>query len=163
MPNAQNIPVSSLHTNIWYHLGLAYYLKHDLENALRVYRKGIEASTNDDMFIATMHWLYMTLRLMGQDDEAEQVLEPVHAEMNIIENMAYHRLCLFYKGELAIEELTGQDDSSIMDDAVAYGLGNWHFYNGNADEARTVWERIIEKGGWASFGYIAAEADLLKE
>ena len=24
MPNPQNIPVSSLHTNIWYHLGLAY-------------------------------------------------------------------------------------------------------------------------------------------
>ncbi len=35
LPNAQNIPVSTLHTNIWYHLGLAYYLQHDLENALR--------------------------------------------------------------------------------------------------------------------------------
>jgi tetratricopeptide (TPR) repeat protein len=163
MPNAQNIPVSSLHTNIWYHLGLAYYLKHDMENALRVYRRGIEASTNDDMLIATTHWLYMTLRLMGQNDEAEQSLEPVHAEMNIIENMAYHRLCLFYKGELPLEELTGQDDSSIMNDAVAYGLGNWHFYNDNRDEAHAVWEKIIEKGGWASFGYIAAEADLLKE
>ena len=72
MPNAQNIPVSSLHTNIWYHLALAYYLNHDLENALRVNRKGIEASTNDDMFVATMHWLYMTLRLMEMDDEAER-------------------------------------------------------------------------------------------
>ena len=26
MPNALNIPVSSLHGNIYYHLGLAYYL-----------------------------------------------------------------------------------------------------------------------------------------
>ena len=26
MPNAQNIPLSSLHSNVWYHLGLAYYL-----------------------------------------------------------------------------------------------------------------------------------------
>jgi tetratricopeptide (TPR) repeat protein len=162
MPNARNIPVSSLHTNIWYHLGLAYYLKHDLENALRVYRKGIEASTNDDMLIATTHWLYMTLRLMGRDDEAAAALEPVHAEMNIIENMAYHRLCLLYKGELALEDLTGED-SSIMNDAVAYGVGNWHFYNGKEEEARTVWEKIIEKGGWSSFGYIAAEADLAKE
>ena len=29
MPNAKNIPESTLHGNIWYHLGLAYYLKHD--------------------------------------------------------------------------------------------------------------------------------------
>ena len=28
MPNAQNIPLSSLHSNVWYHLGLAYYLTH---------------------------------------------------------------------------------------------------------------------------------------
>ena len=47
-----------------------------------------------------------------------------------------------------------------MSDAVAYGLGNWHFYNGDTDEAQTVWEKIIEGGGWASFGYIAAEADI---
>ncbi len=163
MPNAQNIPVSSLHTNIWYHLGLAYYLNHDLKNALRVYRKGIEASANDDMLVATMHWLYMTLRLMEMDDEAERALEPIHEEMNVIENMVYHRLCLFYKGELALEDLTGEDDSSIMGDAGAYGLGNWHFYNGNGDEARVIWEKILEKGGWASFGYIAAEADLERE
>ena len=29
LPNAQGIPVSSLHGNIWYHLGLAYYLVQD--------------------------------------------------------------------------------------------------------------------------------------
>lgn len=27
LPNAKNIPLSTLHGNIWYHLGLAYYLK----------------------------------------------------------------------------------------------------------------------------------------
>ena len=34
MPNAQNIPVSTLHGNIWYHLGLAYYLKHDYKKPM---------------------------------------------------------------------------------------------------------------------------------
>ena len=27
IPNKQNIPLSTLHSNIWYHLGLAYYLR----------------------------------------------------------------------------------------------------------------------------------------
>ena len=37
MPNAQGVPVSSRHGNIWYHLGLAYYLKGDMDNALRAF------------------------------------------------------------------------------------------------------------------------------
>ncbi len=33
LPNALGIPVSTLHSNIWYHLGLAYYLSGDYERA----------------------------------------------------------------------------------------------------------------------------------
>jgi len=163
MPNAMNIPVSTIHTNIWYHLGLAYYLKRDLENALRVYNIGIEASTNDDMLVATTHWLYMTLRLLGKEDEAEKALEPIHKDMNVIENMAYHRLCLVYRGKLALEEITGEDFSNIMNDAAAYGVGNWYLYNGQQDVAKQVFEQILENKIWASFGHIAAEADFVRE
>lgn len=163
MPNAQNMPVSSLHTNIWYHLGLAYYLKHDLENALRIYRLGIEASRNDDMLVATTHWLYMTLRLLERDKEAQQALDPIKKEMNVIENMAYHQLCLFYKGELSTEDITGENFSNIMNDAVAYGVANYYFYNGDKIKAKEIYENILENKSWASFGYIAAEADFVTE
>jgi alpha-L-fucosidase len=162
MPNALNIPVSSLHTNIWYHFGLAYYLQNDLENALRVYRKGINASQNDDMLVATTHWLYMTLRLLGQEDEAKEALIPIQAEMNVIENMVYHKLCLFYKGELPLEDLTDPEFSSIMNDALAYGIGNWYYYNGEKDKAKEVFQKILDGGSWASFGYIAAESDFAR-
>jgi tetratricopeptide (TPR) repeat protein len=162
-PNAHNIPVSSLFTNIWYHLGLAYYLKHDLENALRIYRLGIEASRNDDMLVATTHWLYMTLRLLGQDEEAQQALEPIRKEMNVIENMAYHRLCLLYKGELSEEDITGENFSNIMNDAVAYGVANYYFYSGDPMKAKEIYEKILTGESWASFGYIAAEADFVRE
>jgi tetratricopeptide (TPR) repeat protein len=163
MPNAKNIPISSLHSNIWYHLGLAYYLKHDLENALRVYRIGIETSNNNDKLVSTTHWLYMIHRLLGMKDEAEKALEPIHKDMNIIENQVYHRLCLFYKGELTLEEIAGQEFSNIMNDAAAYGVGNWYLYNNQRDEAKQVFEQILKNNTWASFGYIAAEADLVQE
>ena len=64
-PNPAGIPVSTLHSNIRYHLGLAYYLKGDLENALRVYERALAETPNDDMRVATTHWTYMTLRLLG--------------------------------------------------------------------------------------------------
>ena len=161
MPNPQNIPVSSLHTNIWYHLGLAYYLKNDLDNALRVYREGIKASQNDDMLVAFTHWLHMTLRLLGRDDEAKEALQPIQTEMNVIENMAYHRLCLFYKGLLPLESLIDPQFSSIMNDAVAYGVGNWYFTNDDKEKAKEIFQKLLRKKSWASFGYIAAESDLV--
>lgn len=162
-PNAMNIPVSSLHTNIWYHFGLAYYLKHDLENALAVYRKGVAACTNDDMLVAMTHWLYMTLRMLDKEEEAMKALDPVHEDMTMIENDVYLRVCLFYKGELALDELTGGDDAGMERDALAYGVGNWYFYNGQKDKAKQVFEKILESKVWASFGYIATEADLVRK
>ncbi len=159
MPNAQNIPVSSLHSNIWYHLGLAYYLNNDLENALRAYRAGLLSLQNDDNRVSLTHWLYMSLRLLGRDEVAGQALAPILSEMDIIENMAYHRLCLFYKGELPLEELYDPDSSSSVNDAVAYGVGCWHLYQGDRDQAKAVFEEILARESWASFGYIAAEAE----
>ena len=163
MPNAQNIPVSSLHSNIWYHHGLAYYLKYDLGNALRIYQRGLEGSQNDDKIVSTTHWLYMTLRLLGRDEDARQALEPIKKDMNIIENMAYHQLCLFYKGELTEDYINSEYFSDIMNDAVAYGVANYHLYNGNRDKAKEILEKILEGTVWASFGYIAAEADYVRE
>lgn len=163
-PNAKNIPTSTLQSNIWYHLGLAYYVKGDFRRALSAYRECLRVSKNDDMQVATRHWLYMTLRRMGRRDEAAEVLFPVRKEMNIIENQAYHRLLLLYQGQLSPDSLGagGDADAALQDATVGYGLGNWHFYNGRREQALAIWRRIIETGPWASFGYLAAEAELAR-
>ena len=36
------------------------------------------------------------------DAEAATALDEISADMNIIENMSYHELCLLYKGEMEI-------------------------------------------------------------
>jgi hypothetical protein len=51
---------------------------------------------------------------------------------------------------------------SVTDATAAYGIGNWHFYNGRAAEAEAVFRRIMGGGQWAAFGYIAAEAELAR-
>jgi tetratricopeptide (TPR) repeat protein len=165
LPNARNIPTSTLHSNIWYHLGLAYYLKGDPEQALHAYRECMKVSNNPDMLVATSHWLYMTLRLLEQDDEAAAVLEPIHADMDVIENDSYHHLLLMYKGELAPEVLLAEagSDDSIENAAVAYGIGNWHVYNGEREAGERILGSIVEGSSWAAFGFIAAEADLARQ
>lgn len=160
-PNARNIPIGTTHSNIWYHLGLAYYLKGDFQNALRAYRAGEKTSTHPDRLVSLGHWLYMTLRRLGRDAEARRVLEPVHAQMDIIENHSYHRLMLLYKGELTAEELLASAGEGVNVPTVGYGVANWHYYNGRKAKAIALWKKIISEGdAWGAFGYIAAEADL---
>lgn len=163
MPNALNIPISSLHSNIWYHLGLAYYLKNDMDNALRAHLQGIKVSHNNDKLVSTTHWLYMILRRLGREEEAREALDPIRKDLEVIENTAYHRLCLFYKGELSLEDLTDSKFSSMENDAVAYGVGNWYLTNDDREQAKAVFQKILRKDGWASFGYIAAESDYTRE
>lgn len=159
MPNAQNIPLTTLHSNIWYHLGLAYYLKQDWEKALIAFTNCRDLNLNDDNLVSSTHWIYMILRRMGKDEAAQASLSSIHADMTIIENASYWKLCRFYKGELQEEELIDPDDSFSANDAIRYGVANWHLYNGHTDIAREQLQAIVEADGWNSFGHIAAEVD----
>ena len=161
-PNARNVPTSTLQSNIWYHLGLAYYLSGDFASALRAYREDLKVATNPDMHVATAHWLYMTLRRLGRDAEAAQVLAPITKDMEIIENGSYHRLLLLYKGELVERDVLKDFGSAgTLDDVTAaYGVGNWHLYNGRPERAQAIFARILgARSQWASFGYLSAEAE----
>lgn len=115
-PNERGIPTSTLQSNVWYHLGLARYLRGDFEGALAAYRECLAVSGNPDMLVATSHWLYMALRRLGREAEAAEVLAAIDADLDIIENQAYHRLLLMVRGELSSEELlaeTGGDAGSL--------------------------------------------------
>ncbi len=161
IPNARNMPISTLHGNIWYHLGLAYYLEHDWENALRAYRKCREVDTNNDNLVSSGHWLYMILHRMGRGGEAAELLGPITADMDIVENDAYHQLCLFYKGEMKLQELQANGTAGSSD-AVSYGIANWLYYSGREETGLNMFKIIMEEGQWNAFGYIAAEVDLAK-
>lgn len=162
-PNEQNIPISSRHGNIWYHLGLAYYLKQDWENAFRAYQNGFNAGRNDDNRVSTTHWLYMIKWRMGDEEGAAKVLDVISADMNVIENFSYYHLCLFYKGKMTIEELIGDNEDTPSGASAAYGLANWYYYTGQKEKATEHLEALVASNSWAAFGFIAAEADLALE
>ena len=160
-PNAQNIPVSSRHGNIWYHLGLAYYLKQDWENAFRAYQNGFDSGRNDDNRVSTTHWLYSIKRRMGDEEGAAKVLDVITADMKIIENFSYYHLCLFYKGDMTVQELIGDGDDTPSGASAAYGLANWYYVTGDDAMALEHLNALVATSSWAAFGFIAAEADLV--
>ena len=163
LPNARNIPTSTLQSNIWYHLGLAHYLKGDFKSALKAYREAVKVSTNPDMLVATTHWHYMTLRRLGRKKEATKAVAVIKPDLDVIENADYYKLIRLYQGttssEVLLKEISGEA-SALSKASIGYGLGNWFLYNGQRDEAEKVFRQIIIGNQWASFGHIAAEVEL---
>lgn len=168
LPNAQGIPIGTLHSNIDYHLALAYYLRGDFERAIPIYRRELAAAHNDDRLVSAAHWLYMALRRSGRQREAQRVLLAIGPRVQVIENDTYLQLLRLYRGELRADSLLSPDatDSSgamsVVDATAAYGVGNWHLYNGRSGEAERIFRRILAGGQWGAFGYIAAEAELAR-
>lgn len=158
LPNAAGIPVSTLQTNIWYHLGLARYLQADYPGALEAYRACLEVSKNPDMQVATRQWMYLTLRRLGDDAEATRVLEPIRMDMEILENQSYHKLLLMERGEIPPLSLLAADGN--LDPAIGYGVGAWYLAEGRQEEAVQIFRKVVETGPWSAFGAIAAEVDL---
>lgn len=160
-PNARNIPTSTLQFNIWYHLGLAYYLTGQNDKAVAAYRECLKVSGSPDRLVSTTHWLYMTLRRLNRNAEAAKVLEAIVEGMDVIENTSYYRLALMYKGILSDEQLLSETQgNSAASHSVLYGVGNWYLYNGRKEKVLEVFHRIVLSDQWTSFGFIAAEADL---
>jgi tetratricopeptide (TPR) repeat protein len=162
-PNQHNIPTSTLQSNIWYHLALAHYLEHDFEAALAAWLDAVKLAKNDDTKVAVADWLYMTYRRLGRDVEAAKVLEPISADMRILENDAYHKRLLMYKGEIEPEELLSvETDDPVQLATYGYGVANWYLYNGQREKAFELFRKIVGGRNPAAFGYIAAEVELAR-
>ena len=163
-PGRRPTPSATLKFNIYYHLGLAYYLKGDFAKALTAYRECMKYSTdNDDSLVATSDWLYMTLRRLGQKAEAEKVLEPIKEGMNVLDNAAYYQRLLMYKGLRKPEDVLGNDEQDPLQVATqGYGVGNFYLVNGDTERAKAIFRRVVAGSQWAAFGFIAAEADLAR-
>jgi len=163
-PNARGVPTGTLQFNIWYHLGLAYYLRGDFRNALRAYRECMDVSGTSDAQVATSYWLYLTLRRVDSTEAAGKVLEPITPDMDIIENRAYHRLLLMYKGQLTPADLVTDANTGdgIQNATVGYGLGTWFLLQGDTGRAMTTYREVLAGSQWAAFGHIAAEAEIAR-
>jgi len=166
-PNKMNIPLSSTQFNIWYHLGLAHYLKGDFEKAEQAYIECLKVSNNDDLLVATIDWFYMTYRREGKDELAKGLLGNITDSMNIIENDSYYKRLQMYQGKLQPEQLLTvdpeADDYDLSLATQGYGVGNWYLYNGDTTKAIDIFEKVVAGKSFASFGFIAAEAELARE
>ncbi|MFI4942937.1 MAG: tetratricopeptide repeat protein, partial [Burkholderiales bacterium] len=153
----------TLQYGIFYHLGLAHYLKGDFASAEKAYRRCLEtARDNDDSIVGVTDWLYMTLRRQGKDKEAAALLEPVRADMKVADSRVYLNRLLMYKGVYKPEDLLRAGGDGLARATYGYAVGNFALVNGRPDEARATFEQVTAGEQWAAFGFAAAEAELAR-
>jgi len=160
LDNLKDVYKGTLKSSTWYHYALAHYLLGNFTTAADHYQTTLTYCVDDDMRVATIDWLYMSLRRAGQDKDAENLLEQTSTDMHINEP-SYHRRMRMYKGELPPEELLTPNTNDRRTVATqGYGVGNWYLCNGDKSKAIDVFKRVISLGQPAAFGYIASEVDL---
>lgn len=163
MPNDKNIPTSTLQSNIWYHLGLAYYLQQNFAKAEQAYKECLKVSTNLDMYVATTNWYYITLRELKKEKQAAKLLGTIQKDMKLIENEGYLTILLLYKQEQDPEQLLAglvKDNNNLTNATLGFGLGNYYLITNQPKKAADIFEKVVAGNQWGSFAFMAAEARL---
>ncbi len=157
-PNAQNIPLSTTHSNIWYHLALAHYVRGEFPEALAALDSSLAVARNADTRVADQYWRYLTLRRLNRTAEAEAVLAIARENPLLIENGGYLRVLRIFAGLEPVPAVNSTAD--VANSTLAYGVSMYHFLNGREKEARDIWVQLDRSPAWGAFGVLAAEAEL---
>lgn len=155
--------MTTLHAAVWYHLAVALYVSGRLTEAVDAFGRAYETAHHYEGKVASLDWKYMTLRRLGRDDEAAQVLPEFAAIIAEYDEqgVGYHDRMQLYTGEITPEQLSATiSDNDLLIATVGYGLGNWLLYNGEVDRARATFQGVLDTGARAAFAYIAVESDL---
>jgi len=154
---------SSLHYGVYYHLGLAHYLKGEYAAAEAAYRLCLKASGSSvDSQTGAQRWLYVTLRRLGRDTEAASLLAGVSSDTKAKDSTAYRDLLLLYKGMRTPAQLLALGKGDLDHATYAYGVGEWLLLGGQKEQALDLFREVARGRQWAAFGHIASEVELAR-
>lgn len=167
LPNAKNIPTSTLQSNIWYHLGLALFIKGEHKKAAKAYEKCLAVATNDDMYVATVNWSYLNLLKLKEYKKAGKLLNSVNPNAVIIENQDYWKLYdnlysdkPYTKDVNAAANLMLKEAGQLGVSTISFAVGFYCLAKGYDEKAQEFFKKAVSTNQWSSFGFIAAEAEL---
>lgn len=147
--------------DIWYHLGVARFVRAEFPAAADAFAHAQRLAPNDNEIAGATDWLWMSLSRAGRTADAQAALARAHDSLRITTATAYAQRIKLYKGRIGPDQvLTPADTGDVAVATLAYGVGNWFLVKGDRAAARTWFERAIRSGGWPAFGFIAAEAEL---
>lgn len=149
---------------IWYHVGLYHYLSADYDSAVDAYRNALETAPSEGLRIGSADWLWNAAMRAGDEAAAREALSGLPGVLPDGANQAYASRVRLYRGEVAPGDILDLDKPEWTggDMTIAYGVANWHAFNGDEATARRIYQRIVETPFWSGWAYVAAERELTR-
>jgi tetratricopeptide (TPR) repeat protein len=147
---------------IYYHLGVAYYLKGDFANAAKAFEGCLKNSSDDATRVESSAWLYPSLRRAGREAEAKKLLDSIQITSLPGHPGNYLDRLLLFKGSKTEAEVakTMAAEGGLSESSVGYSIGLWHLLSGRQARAREYFEKAIASKYTVAWGYRASEAEL---
>lgn len=156
----------------YYHLGLAHYFLGEFAESADAFRHAVERAPDTDNRINSTNWLYASSRRANQKTEAADAIAKITPDMTNKEphTRFYLNLVRFFQGALPEKEAvpaqpaagSSDTEAELRFDTVAYGVGNWHLYNGDTAKAKEYFNRVLEGHVWITWGFVGAETEMLR-
>jgi tetratricopeptide (TPR) repeat protein len=155
----------------YYHLGLAHYFLGEFAPAADAFCKGRELVNTQDSLVNFTNWCYVALRRAAKKEEAAKALEKVPPDMksNAGHTEFYFNLVRFYQGLKSEADIlppapkdAADTEGELSFDTIAYQVGNWHLYNGDAAKAKEYFERVSQGHVWVTWGFVGSETELAR-
>jgi tetratricopeptide (TPR) repeat protein len=147
---------------VYYHLGLAYYLKGDFPRAASAYDACVADSGDDAAKVECQAWLLPSLIRAGRRNDARRLLESVTAPSMDGHPGNYLDRLLLFKGTKTEAQVaaTMTAEGPASEATVGYNIGIWHLLNGREARARQYFQRALASNYTPAWGYRASEAEL---
>lgn len=157
----------------YYHLGQAYFAKHDYANAAKWFGQsrevalGIQGASDET---AATYWLYLSLARGGRYEEGQKLLKDFDITLldlvnNIESNYYFDGIQLFKNLRDPADVYSEVDGGKAFSTAdgikasTAYSLANYYLLIGDREKARENLARSLNTDTWSYFARIQAEAD----
>lgn len=164
VPNSYDIPRGTLHTNVWYHLGLADFLLGRDEQAARAFARCLALANNDDFRVAAAYWRVLALFHLGLGAEARALAGLLASrQLDLMESFDYAELLELFSGTNTRALETNETAEAPLSSATrAYGIAMWLRMSGRDEEARARMATLTTFESSSAFGCLAAEAELVR-
>ena len=153
--NARHQYLGSYRSNIHYYLGQTSFAMGDYQATYDgMMRAAAEPLVqHDDRRVATGFWLYLALRKLGHEDQAQSVVDAIPEGLDLVENHDYYLGIRFFKGTL--------DEGELMQLAglnSTFGVAMVHLLEGREVQAEAMLRELV---AGSAQGYWPAETEIL--
>lgn len=158
---------------LYYHLGQAYFAKHDYDDAAKWFSKSREvalATGGAPDVTAATYWQYLALARGGETDKAEALLDAYDYDLrdlstNLEGNNYFDGVMLFKHLRDPADFFSDRDSGKAFStsDGIkassSYSLANYWLIKGETEKAKEHLRRAMQIDTWSFFARVQAEAD----